>query len=139
MASDLAVPMKPHMNDAGNGHGCDEWYVSVSMSTSTPLSSCTSRTTASSSDSAASTNPAKHEYNPIRRQHSHQQLHQRPLASGTRHAYQVESSCCGQAGSDHQLGSGSMQSPPDLGFVESAREPNSSSPMFECKLVWFCV
>ena len=44
------------MSEAGNGQGCEPWY--VTSPTSIAVSSATSRRTAASSDSPGSTNPA---------------------------------------------------------------------------------
>ena len=57
-------PVKPTMRDLGNGHGCEEWYFTDSISTFTAVSSWTSRATLSSSVSPTSMKPARHEKRP---------------------------------------------------------------------------
>ena len=52
--------MKPSMSEPGYGHAWLPTY--RRCPTGTPTSSATSRTTAASHDSPASTNPARHEY-----------------------------------------------------------------------------
>ena len=54
----------PIISEDGNGHGCDEWY--LTFLTAMPASSRTSRATASSTDSPWSMNPASAEYIRIR-------------------------------------------------------------------------
>jgi hypothetical protein len=56
IASPSARAMQPIMSEDGNGHGCEAWY--RTSPTSIPDSSITSRRTASSSVSPASTKPA---------------------------------------------------------------------------------
>ena len=81
IAAERATARTPSISEAGNGHGCDESY--ATSATCTPVSSATSRATASTRLSPGSTNPAMVDYRPAGHAACRPNKARSPLASMT--------------------------------------------------------